>query len=265
MSTRRADLPEFGGREGGGYQVFWDLNQYGAQMARERRIRPRDDLMGHIVRAKAGGRSLSDEEVGIYFQLLVTAGIETTGTATTQGMWALLNHPEQLLRWTKSFETLAATAVDELVRYTTPIIHFARTATKDLALGGQRVTAGDKVVIWYNSSNRDAAQFTDPDKLGPGRTHNPHHGFGGGGRHFCLGANLARVEKKANFSASPVSIIRSGAHRAAGARPFPFCQRCSLDAVSISARAEIMNLLVSGSWDVRGYRARGEILDGARV
>ena len=194
-----SDLPEFGGREGSGFQAFVDLNDYGAQMARERRTRPRDDLIGLIVASKASGNPLSEEEVGIYFQLLVTAGIETTGTGTSQGMLALLNHPEQHRRWIENFDAIGDYAVEELVRYTTPIIHFARTATKNVVLGGQPVSAGDKVVMWYNSANRDEDEFTDPDNLDLGRTHNPHHGFGGGGRHFCLGANLARAEMKAIF------------------------------------------------------------------
>ena len=195
-----ADLPEFGGREGSGYQAFADLNEYGAQMASERRAQPRDDMIGLIVAANTDGEPLSDEEVGIYFQLLVTAGIETTGTATSQGLLALVNHPEQRSRWCGNFDALAGTAVEELVRYTTPIIHFARTATRDVVLGGHEVSAGDKVVMWYNSSNRDEAEFTNPNGLDIGRAHNPHHGFGGGGRHFCLGANLARAEMKAIFA-----------------------------------------------------------------
>ena len=133
-----SDLPEFGGRQGGGYQAFWDLNEYGAQMARERRIRPRDDLIGLIVGAKANGQALSDDEVGVFFQLLVTAGIETTGTATSQGMLALLNNPGHLQHWSAKFEEMADTAVEELVRYTTPVILFARTTTDDLELGGQQ-------------------------------------------------------------------------------------------------------------------------------
>ena len=194
-----SDLPEFGGREGGGYQAFTDLNAYGAQMARERRCKPRDDLMSLLVAAKSDGTSLCDEEIGVFFQLLVTAGIETTGTGTSQGMLALLNHPDEHRRWASNFDAITDSAVEELVRFTTPIIHFARTATKDVELAGHTVSAGDKVVMWYNSSNRDEDEFTHPDNLDLRRAHNPHHGFGGGGRHFCLGANLARLEMKAIF------------------------------------------------------------------
>ena len=194
-----SDVPELGGREGAGYAAFNDLNDYGAQMARERRRKPRDDLIGLIVASNAGGKPLTDEEIGVYFQLLVTAGIETTGTGTSQGMLALLNHAEQHRLWAENFEVMADCAVEELIRYTTPVIHFARTTMKDVVLGGKSIAAGDKVVMWYNSANRDEREFSDPDQLDLNRAHNPHHGFGGGGRHFCVGANLARVEMKTLF------------------------------------------------------------------
>ena len=202
-----ADLPEFGGREGSGYQAFADLNDYGAQMARERRANPRDDMIGLIVATNAGGEPLSDEEVGIYFQLLVTAGIETTGTATSQGMLALMNHPEQRSRWSGNFDALADTAVEELVRYTTPIIHFARTATRDLVLGGHEVSAGDKVVMWYNSSNRDEAEFAKPNGLDLGRVSKSY--AVSPGSTLSLSTSMAGRRRFKNFSRRCISGFRT--------------------------------------------------------
>lgn len=179
--------------------AFYRLNEYGACLARERRRRPRDDIVSVIAQASVEGERLSDEEVGVFFQLLVTAGIETTGTAAARGFLALDAFPDQRRRWQADFDRLAPTAVEELVRHSTPVIHFRRTAIRDVDLGGVRVREGDKVVIWYLSANRDEAVFENPYRLDLERNPNPHVGYGGGGRHFCLGANLARVEITALF------------------------------------------------------------------
>jgi cytochrome P450 len=114
-------------------------------------------------------------------------------------MKALHEHPEQRRIWTQDFETVAPTAVEEIVRWATPVIHFRRTATCDTEVGGQRIRAGEKVVMWYNSGNRDEAVFEEPYRFDVRRTPNEHVGFGGPGPHFCLGAHLARREMTVMF------------------------------------------------------------------
>ena len=134
------------------------------------------------------------EELGSFFILLVAAGNETTRNAISHGMYALTTHPEQRRVLADDFETVIPTAVDEIVRWATPVIHFRRTAVEDCSIGGQEVRAGDKVVLWFNSANRDETVFEDPYVFDVRRTPNDQVGFGGGGPHFCLGANLARRE-----------------------------------------------------------------------
>ena len=109
-------------------------------------------------------------------------------------MKAFSDYPEQRAILARDFEKVIPTAVEEIVRWATPVIHFRRTAARDTVLGGQEITAGDKVVMWYNSANRDDAKFADPFRFDVGRDPNEHVGFGAGGPHFCLGANLARRE-----------------------------------------------------------------------
>jgi cytochrome P450 len=131
--------------------------------------------------------------------LLVLAGNETTRHAISHGMKALQDHPEQRRTWAKDFEAIAPTAVEEIVRWATPVIHFRRTATRDSEVGGQRIREAEKVVMWYNSGNRDEAVFEDPYRFDVLRSPNEHVGFGGPGPHFCLGAHLARREMTVMF------------------------------------------------------------------
>jgi cytochrome P450 len=109
-------------------------------------------------------------------------------------MKALCDYPEQRARWTQDFEGVAPTAVEEIVRWATPVIHFRRTATRDTEIGGQKIAEGEKVVLWYCSGNRDEKVFDQPFRFDVTRSPNEHVGFGGPGPHFCLGANLARRE-----------------------------------------------------------------------
>ena len=194
-----SDAPELGSDFNNALDAFYALNDYGARLSRERRRSPRDDLITQIVQAEVEGERLSDEEVGVFFQLLVTAGIETTGTALSQGMRALTLFPPERQRWQHDFEGLATTAVEEIVRWSTPVISFARVTTKAVKLAGVQIEAGQKVALWYNSANYDESVFENPAQLDLGRDPNPHVGYGGGGRHFCLGANLARLELKTMF------------------------------------------------------------------
>jgi cytochrome P450 len=170
------------------------LNELCKELAIERRKRPTDDLVSALVNSEIEGQSLTDEELGSFFVLLVVAGNETTRNAISHGMKALCDYPEQREIWARDFEGIAPTAVDEIIRWASPVLSFRRTATQDTEIRGQAISEGDKVVLWYNSGNRDEEVFEDPFKFDVRRTPNEHVAFGGPGPHFCLGAHLARRE-----------------------------------------------------------------------
>ncbi len=171
-----------------------DLAELVQDLGRHRIDHPTDDLTSALVNAEIEGDRLSSQELGSFFVLLVVAGNETTRNAIAHGMKALCDHPAERARWQADFDGLAATAVDEIVRWATPVIHFRRTATRDTELGAHAIEKGQKVVLWYNSGNRDESLFDAPFRFDVGRNPNPHIGFGGPGPHFCLGAHLARRE-----------------------------------------------------------------------
>ena len=176
-----------------------ELSQMAQEISRDRLENPADDLTTAMMMAEVEGEDgtvqrLTAEELGSFFILLVAAGNETTRNAISHGMYALSTHPEQRKILAADFEAVIPTAVEEIVRWATPVIHFRRTATEDTELSGQPIKAGDKVVMWFNSGDRDAAVFADPYRFDVRRTPNDHVGFGAGGPHFCLGANLARRE-----------------------------------------------------------------------
>ena len=170
------------------------LAQLMNELAKERRENPQDDLTSRLLNAELDGESLTDQELASFFILLVAAGNETTRNAISHGMKALSDHPDERRKWAEDFDGIAPTAVEEIVRWATPVIHFRRTATRDTEIGGQAIRKGEKVVLWYNSANRDEAVFDDPHRFDLTRTPNEHVGFGGPGAHHCLGANLARRE-----------------------------------------------------------------------
>jgi cytochrome P450 len=169
------------------------------ELAAERRKKPQDDLTSALLAAELEGDSLAPAELASFFVLLVVAGNETTRNAISHGMKALTDFPDQRRKWAADFEGVAETAIEEIVRWATPVIHFRRTATRDTELSGQKIKAGEKVVLWYNSANRDADVFADPDRFDVTREPNEHVGFGGPGPHHCLGANLARREMRVMF------------------------------------------------------------------
>jgi methyl-branched lipid omega-hydroxylase len=180
-----------------------ELFQYGLNLAEDRAANPRDDITSALMAAEIddedGHHRLTSSELGSFFLLLVVAGNETTRNAISHGLLALTKNPDQRDIWQADFEGVSATAVDEIVRWATPVINFRRTAVNDAEVGGQAIKSGDKVVMFYNSANRDELQFPDPYKFDVTRTPNEHVGFGAGGPHFCLGANLARREIKVMF------------------------------------------------------------------
>jgi cytochrome P450 len=171
------------------------INAYAQALGDDRRKHPTGDITSALMAAEVDGDQLSTQEFGSFFILLVVAGNETTRNAISHGMKALTEFPDQRQRWFDDFDTHARTAVDEIVRWATPVIHFRRTATCDTELGGQALGAGDKVVLFYESANRDERVYDRPDAFDITRPLQPAQvGFGAGGPHFCLGANLARRE-----------------------------------------------------------------------
>ncbi|WP_214401773.1 cytochrome P450 [Pseudonocardia lacus] len=164
------------------------------RLGRERLRDPRDDLITTLVHADADGERLTPREVGTLFVLLVLAGSETTRATIAHALSLLTAHPEQRELLLEDLDGRVGGAVEEVVRHASPVIQFRRTATRDGDLAGHPVRAGQKVLLFYCSANRDEDVFADPDRFDITRSPNPHLGFGGPGPHFCLGANLARLE-----------------------------------------------------------------------
>ena len=170
------------------------LSEVMDDLATVRAKHPTDDLTSVLLQAEVDGERLTHRELGSFFTLLVAAGNETTRNAISWGLVFLTQHPDQRRIWQNDFETVAPTAVDEIVRYASPVIHFRRTVTRDTVLSGQPLSVGEKVVMFYNSANRDENAFEAPEEFDVTRQPNHHVGFGGPGPHFCLGAHLARRE-----------------------------------------------------------------------
>jgi cytochrome P450 len=169
---------------------------YGNELAARKRTDPGDDIATSLLHAEVDGERLTDFEFNMFFLLLINAGGDTTRNLIAAGILTLIEHPAERARLAAD-PSLLPTAIEEMLRYTSPVTVFTRTATKDTELRGIPVRKGDRVAMFYPSANRDEAHFTDPDTFDVGRTPNHHLAFGGGGTHFCLGANLARVEAAA--------------------------------------------------------------------
>jgi len=214
-----AEDPEYGVSQENAQEASLELYAYASQLAAQRRAEPAKDLMSILIDAEVEGERLSDLELDLFFLLLSVAGNETTRNLISHGMVALLEHPDQLER-VRADRSLLPTAVEEMLRWASPVMCFRRTAMRDTELGGQAVRDGDKVIFWYVSANRDETVFPDPNRFDITRTPNEHIAFGSGGPHFCLGANLARLEIRVMFDevlnrlsdiepAGPVSRLRS--------------------------------------------------------
>lgn len=171
-----------------------ELTELMNELAEERRKSPTDDLTSKLVHNDLDGEMLAPEEVAPFFILLAVAGNDTTRTAISHGMNLLSQFPEQRAIWQADVEGVTATAVEEIVRYASPVTFMRRTLTTDLTMSGHDFVTGDKVVMLYGAANRDPSAFDDPERFDVLRNPNPHLGFGGPGPHFCLGANLARRE-----------------------------------------------------------------------
>ena len=217
--ARRAQIGQVGQMsvEDAGSRMY----SYGQELIASKRLQPTDDMLSVVANATVGDDGLSDLELYLFFSLLFSAGAETTRNAVAGGLLALADHPEQL-RALRTDLALLPTAVEEMVRWTSPSPSKRRTATRDVELGGCAIEAGQKVQIWEGSANRDASVFEDADSFDIARKPNPHLGFGQG-VHYCLGANLARLELRvlfeellARFSSvqvtKPVEWTRSNRH-----------------------------------------------------
>jgi cholest-4-en-3-one 26-monooxygenase len=191
---------------------------YANDLAGKRKEHPLDDLVSVLMQAEVDGDRLSEQEFDSFFLLLAVAGNETTRNLISGGMLALIQHPEERAR-VLADPSLLPTCIEELLRWVSPLIHFRRTATRDVHMHGQTIREGDKVVIFYPSANRDERRFVNPETFDVTRTPNDHLAFGIG-EHFCLGANLARLEIKLIFEemlrrlpdlelAGPVRRLRS--------------------------------------------------------
>jgi len=175
-----------------------ELYAYASELFAKKRIDPHADLMSALTTVEIEGEQLSDMELELFFLLLTVAGNETTRNLMSGAMHAFFEHPDQWQRLLAD-RSLLASAVDEMLRFVTPVMNFRRTAMVDTELSGTKIAAGDKVVFFHASANRDEDTFTDPDTFDVGRNPNPHIAFGGGGPHFCLGTNLARMEIRVMF------------------------------------------------------------------
>lgn len=175
------------------------LHRLVARLGRERRRAPGDDLVSALVNADVDGERLSTRELGAFFDLLLVAGNETTRNTIAHGLKLFTDHPDQRALLMADFDGRIAGAVEEVVRYASPIIQFRRTLTRDHEMNGHVYRRGDKVVLFYLSANRDEEVFAEPDAFDITRDPNPHVGFGAPGPHRCLGANLARRELTAIF------------------------------------------------------------------
>jgi cytochrome P450 len=182
-----ADYEEF-------FRAAMDIGAYAGALAEDRRGTPREDLTTALVHAEVDGQRLTSAEVASFFILLVVAGNETTRNAISHGVLALSHYPEQRERWWADYDAVAPTGVEEIIRWASPVVYMRRTLTRDIELRGVKMQAGQKVTMWYGSANRDEDKFEAPWRFDVHRNPNPHLGFGGGGAHFCLGANLARRE-----------------------------------------------------------------------
>lgn len=189
--------PDFAGSPDDATTAAAELYMYSNELAAQRKINPKDDIITTLI-SEHDGDVLSEHEFDLFMLLLAVAGNETTRNGISHGVLAMIENPEQ---WTKlkGDTSHVTTAVEEILRWGTPVNNFRRTATCDVDLHGVQIKEGDCVTMLYPSANRDATVFADPFKFDITRNPNPHVTFGGGGPHFCLGANLARLEMRILF------------------------------------------------------------------
>lgn len=201
------DDPEFGTNENHAQMAAAEVFLYANELGAQKRACPVDDIVSKLVSADDEGNQLTELEFDMFFILLAVAGNETTRNAISGGVLALSENPAEWQRL-KDDPDLCRTAVDEIVRWVSPVMQFRRTVMADVELGGKQLKAGDKVVMFYPSANRDEAVFDDPYRFDVARDPNPHLGFGGGGPHFCLGSHLAKQEMELLLRALVAKVER---------------------------------------------------------
>jgi cholest-4-en-3-one 26-monooxygenase len=194
-----ADDPEYRVGEEDLMTAQVEMFMYAQQLADAHRAKPGEDIIDALLSAEMDGESLSDMDFNLFFLLLSVAGNETTRNAISHGMNAFLEHPDQYALLASDPGRYIKTAVEEILRWASPVMYFRRNATRDFELRGHTIKAGDKISMWYISANRDEDHFDDPFRFDITREPNPHIAFGGGGPHFCLGAQLARMEIQVLF------------------------------------------------------------------
>ncbi|WP_419918535.1 cytochrome P450 [Candidatus Poriferisocius sp.] len=182
------------------HQASVDMFAYADRMCEIRKNEPHDDLISVLMEAEVDGESLNQLQIDVFFMLLQNAGSETTRNLITTGTLELIRHPEQM-QMLRDDPSLIPNAIEELLRYTTPVMQFVRRPRYDTVVGDQEIKAGDPVVLWYVSANRDERVFDNPNTLDITRDASQHVSFGAGGPHFCLGASLARLESRIMFEA----------------------------------------------------------------
>jgi cholest-4-en-3-one 26-monooxygenase len=190
--------PEFGGDLSGMVTTLVDFFAYATELQNDRRARPVQDITSTLVQADVDGEELTELELTMFLFLLLIAGSETTRNSMSHALIAMMKQPD-IYRELAEDRSLLPTAIEEILRWGTPVPGMRRTATADIEIRGQTIKAGDKVTIWYASANRDEEVFADPYRFDIRRNPNPHTTFGAGGAHFCLGANLARMEIRVLF------------------------------------------------------------------
>lgn len=183
--------------EGAALGAVISMFNYAHQVWLDKRERPADDLASRLAHAEVDGRALDEIDFNLFFLLLIDAGGDTTRNLVAGGMQTLFEHPEQMARLGADLDGLMPTAIEEMLRWVSPVVYMRRTATTDTRIGEQAVAAGDKVVMYYGAANRDPEAFREPERFDLGRHPNDHVAFGGGGPHFCLGARLGRLEIEA--------------------------------------------------------------------
>jgi len=181
-----------------GQVAMFELMSYFMAVAEDRKETPREDIVTKLVNARIDGEDLTSDEFAFFTLLLAVAGNETTRNAISHGIVAFMDHPEQ---WEIYKRERPETTADEIVRWSTPVVSFQRTALEDVELGGQPIKAGDRVGLYYAAANFDPEVFDHPYEFDIKRDPNPHLGFGGTGAHYCIGANLARLEMNLIFNA----------------------------------------------------------------
>ncbi len=191
--------PEFGTSAEDGRVAALELYQYAQELADDRKASPRDDIVTTLVTAELDGEKLTDVEFNAFFLLLAVAGNETTRNLISGGMLTLFEHPDQRALLESDLDAHLPGAVDEMLRYVSPVKYFRRTATADTEVRGVPIRSGDNVTLWYGAANRDEEIFDDPQTFDVTRSPNEHIAFGGRGPHYCLGVALAKLEIRVMF------------------------------------------------------------------